>query len=95
MEPVATIMKWTSNLTALMTSFRVGIMSSMRMSGGKPRSSKAGSGSVPASDKDKEQSDVRTCGFDGSGLTSSAYLRSSGGGCRPSCGRRCGSVPCY
>lgn len=44
-----------------MTSFRVGIISSMRMSGGKPRSSKAGSGRAPASDKQKEQSDVRMC----------------------------------
>lgn len=40
------------DLTALMTSFSVGIISSMRMSGGKPRSSKAGSAKAPASDEE-------------------------------------------
>lgn len=44
------------DLTALMTSFSVGIISSMRMSGGKPRSSKAGSARAPASDKEKNRS---------------------------------------
>lgn len=63
-EGAQTIMKCTfkvPDLTALMTSFSVGIISSMRMSGGKPRSSKAGSARAPESDKVKEDSDVRLC----------------------------------
>lgn len=42
-----------------MTSFRVGIISSMRMSGGKPRSSKAGSAKAPASDREQKNAGVR------------------------------------
>lgn len=38
-----------------MTSFSVGIISSRRMSGGKPRSSKAGSARAPASDRNTGQ----------------------------------------
>lgn len=41
------------DLTALMTSFNVGIISSRRISGGKPRSSKAGSAKAPASEAGK------------------------------------------
>lgn len=61
-EGAETIMKFkVPDLTALMTSFSVGIISSMRMSGGKPRSSKAGSARAPASDKEKNRRAVRNC----------------------------------
>lgn len=45
-----------------MTSFSVGIISSMRMSGGKPRSSKAGSAKAPASDEEQKNAGVRMYG---------------------------------
>lgn len=42
------------DLTALMTSFRVGIISSSRISGGKPRSSTAASVSAAGSEEEEE-----------------------------------------
>lgn len=91
------------NLTALMTSFSVGIISSRRMSGGKPRSSKAGSATPPASERKTHyefcvsKKRIRPIWKTKALWAIRAFLvsnlQSSGGVCWPSFGRQCGSVP--